>query len=558
MKLQINPLLVVVPFVLGLVGCASRPEPKYITTYRELPHYIDHPETPYPTSAICYVPKSANDVSQYADALRANLQAAGFTPCTFEDAQKIPFKKPDFYVEIVLTKTFSEPYQKGCALYGKVFVAVRRPQHIDGGIAKFQLGEDARTFQAISRTLLPNTTITANHRRDAILAALKNLMGNPAFRTALDPTLEPIIQSSAEQSPELEAQAAVSPFSEDELIERLCKGIWTTHYEMHISSTSKSYAPNPTCAASEEWQFYPDGNMKSTITVANAPNGPTTFDQSYSLNGSLLTYTSKDSKVVYQLVWKDKNAFALYQIDMYHTNPNSTATFSIKNGEFITTVPLIDGNVTTVVTPVRTFTCSVQIDAEPTPTATTPDPEPPAATPAPQVTPPSVAPQAPAAPLQDDVTSRLCATPWRADFTVTSRPQTMQAAKVTTFSFIDLFTFAPDGSGTLLRLDQSTGQRSTTTFTYTCADNLLTLTTEEGVTSYRIIWMGNTSFTLEATDLVAFLKTFPSLNTVGEPSINPNQGGIVVTTTDAQNQSFTTLIAPRLFKPFTRKQGGQK
>lgn len=557
MKLQINPLLVVVPFVLGLVGCASKPEPKYITTYREIPHYIDQPETPYPTSAICYVPTLVN-TSQYVDALRANLQAAGFTPYTLEDAQKIPFKKPDFCVEIVRTNTFSEPYQKGCALYGKVFVAVRRPQHIDGGIAKFQLGEDARTFQAISRTLLPNTTITENHRRDAILAALKNLMGNPAFRTALDPTLEPIIQSSAEQSPELEAQAAVSPFSEDELIERLCKGIWTTHYEMRISSTSKVYAPNPTCAASEEWQFYPDGNMKSTITVANAPNGPMTFDQPYTLNGSLLTYTSKDSKVVYQLVWKDKNAFALYQIDMYHTNPNSTATFSIKNGEFITTVPLIDGNVTTVVTPVRTFTCSVQIDAEPTPTATTPDPEPPAATPAPQVTPPSVAPQAPAAPLQDDVTSRLCATQWRANFTITSHPQMAQGAKETKLSFIDLFTFAPDGSGTLLRLDQSTGQRSTTTFTYTCADNLLTLTADGSATSYRMIWAGDATFTLEVTDLVAFLKTFPSLNTVGEPSINPNQGGIVVTTTDAQNQCFTTLIAPRLFKPFTRKQGDQK
>ena len=557
MKLQINPLLVVVPFVLGLVGCASKPEPKYITTYREIPHYIDQPETPYPTSAICYVPTLVN-TSQYVDALRANLQAAGFTPYTLEDAQKIPFKKPDFCVEIVRTNTFSEPYQKGCALYGKVFVAVRRPQHIDGGIAKFQLGEDARTFQAISRTLLPNTTITANHRRDAILAALKNLMGNPAFRTALDPTLEPIIRSSAEQSPELEAQAAVSPFSEDELIERLCKGIWTTHYEMRISSTSKVYAPNPTCAASEEWQFYPDGNMKSTITVANAPNGPTTFDQSYSLNGSVLTYTSKDSKVVYQLVWKDKNAFALYQIDMYHTNPTSTATFSIKNGECITTVPLIDGNVTTVVTPVRTFTCSVQIDAEPTPVATTPDPEPLAATPTPQVTPPSVAPQAPAAPVQDDVTSRLCATQWRANFTIASHPQMAQGAKETKLSFIDLFTFAPDGSGTLLRLDQSTGQRSTTTFTYTCADNLLTLTADGSATSYRMIWAGDATFTLEATDLVAFLKTFPSLNTVGEPSINPNQGGIVVTTTDAQNQCFTTLIAPRLFKPFTRKQGGQK
>ena len=556
MKLQINPLLVVVPFVLGLVGCASKPEPKYITTYREIPHYIDQPETPYPTSAICYVPTLVN-TSQYVDALRANLQAAGFTPYTLEDAQKVPFKKPDFCVEIVRTNTFREPYQKGCALYGKVFVAVRRPQHIDGGIAKFQLGEDARTFQAISRTLLPNTTITENHRRDAILAALKNLMGNPAFRTALDPTLEPIIQSSAEQSPELEAQAAVSPFSEDELIERLCKGTWTTHYEMHISSTSKSYTPNPTCAASEEWQFYPDGNMKSTITVANAPNGPMTFDQPYTLNGSLLTYTSKDSKVVYQLVWKDKNAFALYQIDMYHTNPNSTATHSIKNGEFITTVPLTDGNLT-VVTPVRTFTCSVQIDAEPTPTATTPDPEPPAATPAPQVTPPSVAPQAPAAPLQDDVTSRLCATQWRANFTITSHPQMAQGAKETKLSFIDLFTFAPDGSGTLLRLDQSTGQRITTTFTYTCADNLLTLTADGSATSYRMIWAGDATFTLEATDLVAFLKTFPSLNTVGEPSINPNQGGIVVTTTDAQNQCFTTLIAPRLFKPFTRKQGGQK
>lgn len=391
MKLQINPLLVVVPFALGLVGCASRPEPKYITTYREIPHYIDQPETPYPTSAICYVPTLAN-TSQYADALRANLQAAGFTLYTFEEAQKIPFKKPDFYVEIVRVRTFGEHYQKGCALYGKVFVAVRRPQHIDGGIAKFQLGEDARTFQAISRTLLPHTTITADHLKDAILAALKNLMGNPAFRAALNPTLEPIIQSSAEQSPELEAQAAVSPFSEDELIERLCKGIWTTQYEMRISSTSKDYARNPTCAVSEEWQFYPDGNMKSTITVANAPNGSMTFDQSYTLNGSVLTFTSKDSKVVYQLVWKDKNVFALYQIDMYHTSPNSTATNSIKNGELITTVPLIDGNVTTVVTPVRTFTCSVQVDAEPTPAATTAAPEPPTATPAPQVTPAPVAP----------------------------------------------------------------------------------------------------------------------------------------------------------------------
>ena len=557
MKLQNNLLYVVFCLALVFTGCLSTPEAPLVTTYREIPRYIAQPETPYPTSAICYVPEMPN-TSQYTHVLRTNLQAEGFKLYTVVDAQKVPFTKPDFYLEIAFTKTFSEPYQKGCALYGKVFVTVRRPQHIDGGMTKFQLGEDARTFQAISRTLLPQKTVTANQRYEAVVSALKNLMGNPAFRAALDPTLEPIIQAPTEQSLNLDAQASTSPFSEDELIERLCKGTWTCNYEMRVSNTSPSSPGNSTNAVCEEYQFNPNGNMKSTITVANTSQGPMTSDQPYTLNGSILTFTTKESKVVYQLVWKDKNTFALYHRDIYLTIPNSTATHSIKNGEFITTVPLYDGNVMTLVTPVRTFTCNVKVEDASSAPSTTPESAPSTSTPAPQATPPSVAPQATVDPLQDDVTSRLCATQWRADFTVTSRPQTMQAAKVTTFSFIDLFTFAPDGSGTLLRLDQSTGQRSTTTFTYTCADNLLTLTTEEGVTSYRIIWMGNTSFTLEATDLVAFLKTFPSLNTVGEPSINPNQGGIVVTTTDAQNQSFTTLIAPLLFKPFTRKQGGQK
>lgn len=306
MKLPSNPFRLSA-LLLGLLlgGCAG----EVAVPLRQLPAY-PVAEGVYDTSATCYVAPDAR-MKNLPDAVRRELQKAGYTVYTDDDFQKTVAVLPDFVIEVQNWRTFFEYHTSEASAYNaQAIVSVRRPGYVNPHTGLLQTPEPPRRFSAVAQKVLENEKKQDVGEMSAILDRVaQNLMRNPTFREALQappPSAEALRTTYAPPVPppaltEVEAGDAGSA-------DRF-RGKWIAHFT--TSATNSQTGIPTTLSQSQLYIFQPNGTVKQINTPSQQ-----VFDLTYSAADNVLTFLFNGVPTAYTVHWRDADTFELRIADV--------------------------------------------------------------------------------------------------------------------------------------------------------------------------------------------------------------------------------------------------